>query len=79
MSQKSQNALLNEKETSEKITKKYKNSSSECKRIYVIGDSILKHAQSYEISKSLEIFKTLVKSFSGAKIRDMQDYVKPTL
>ena len=79
MSQKGQNALLNEKETSEKITKKYKNSSSECKRIYVIGDSILKHAQSYEISKSLEICKTFVKSFSGAKIRDMQDYVKPTL
>ena len=47
--------------------------------IYIIGDSILKHAQGYEISKSLEICKTFVKSFSGAKIRDMPDYVKPTL
>ena len=35
--------------------------------------------QGYEISKSLENCKTYVKSFSGAKIRDMQDYVKPTL
>ena len=30
-------------------------------------------------SKSLENCKTYVKSFSGAKIRDMQDYVKPTI
>ena len=43
------------------------------------GDSILKHVQGYEISKSFENCKTYVKSFSGAKIRDMQDYVKPTL
>ena len=35
--------------------------------------------QGYEISKSLGNCKTYVKSFSGAKIRDMQDYVKPTL
>ena len=66
----SQNAPPNEKETSKKITKKNKNSSPECKRIYIIGDSILKHVQGYEISKSLENCKTYVKSFSGAKIRD---------
>ena len=35
-----------------------------------IGNSILKHVQGYEISKSLENCKTYVKSFSGAKIRD---------
>ena len=75
----SQNALPNEKETSKKITKKNINSSLECKTIYIIGGSILKHVQGYEISKSLENCKTYVKSFSGAKIRDMQDYVKPTL
>ena len=46
-SQKSQNAPLNEKETPKKITKKNKNSSPDCKRIYVIGDSILKQVQSY--------------------------------
>ena len=36
-SQKSQNAPSNEKETSKKITKKNKNSSLECKRMYIIG------------------------------------------
>ena len=42
----------------------------ECKRIYILGGSILKHVQVYEISKSLENCKIYVKSFSGAKIRD---------
>ena len=75
----SQNAPPNEKETSKKITKKNKNSSPEFKRIYIIGDSIVKYVQGYEISKSLENCKTYVKSFSGTKIRRMQDYIKPTL
>ena len=73
-----QNAPPNEKETSKKITKKNKNSSPECKRTYIIGESILKHVQGYEIFKSLENCRIYVKSFSDAKIRDMQDYVKPT-
>ena len=49
----SQNVPPNEKETSEKITKKNKNSSPECKRIYIIGVSVLKHVQGYAIIKSL--------------------------
>ena len=40
-SQKSRNAPLNEKETSKKIIKKNKISSTDCKRIYIIGDSLL--------------------------------------
>ena len=40
---------------------------------------MLKHVQGYEISKSLENCKSYVKSSSDAKIRDMQDYVKPNL
>ena len=67
-SQKSQNAQPNEKETSKKITKKNKNPSPDCKRICIIGDSILKHVQGYEISKSLENCKKYVKCFSGFKI-----------
>ena len=35
--------------------------------------------QGYEISKSIKNCKTYLTSFSGAEIRDMQDYVKPTL
>ena len=67
-SQKSQNAQPNEKETSKKITKKNKNPTPDCKRICIIGDSILKHVQGYEISKSLENCKKYVKCFSGFKI-----------
>ena len=55
------------------------NSSADCTRIYIIGDSILKHEQGCEISKSLENCITYVKSFSGAKITDMQDYLNPAL
>ena len=47
--------------------------------IYIIGDSRLKHVQGYEISKSLKNCKTYVKSFSGAKITDIQDQVKSPL
>ena len=57
--QKSQNAPLNEKETPKKITNKNKNSSPGCKRIYVIGDSILKHVQGYQISNSLKNCKNM--------------------
>ena len=66
--QKSQNAQPNEKETSKKITKKNKNPSPDCKRICIIGGSILKHVQGYEIFKSLENRKKYVKCFSGFKI-----------
>ena len=78
-SQKCPDAPPNEKETPKKNTKKNKNSSPYCKRAYIIGDSILKHVQGYEISKSLENCKTNLKSFSGAKVRVMQDYIKPAL
>ena len=39
----------------------------------------MKHLQVYEISKALENCKTYASTFSGAKIGDMQDYLKPTL
>ena len=62
-----------------RINWKDKNSSTDCKRICIIGDSILKHVQGFEICKSFKKCKTYVKSFSVAKIRDLQDNVKPTL
>ena len=46
---------------------------------HIVRICITEHVQGYEISNSLENIKTYVKSFSGAKIRDMQDYIKPTL
>ena len=59
--QKNKNAPPNKKETFKKITEKNKNSSPDFKRIYIIGDSILKHLQGYEISKSIENCKTYAK------------------
>ena len=44
-----------------------------------MGDSIVKHVRGYELSRKVENCKVYVKSFSGAKVMCMEDYVKPTL
>ena len=44
-----------------------------------MGDSIVKHASSYELPRKVENYEVYVKSFSGAKVMCMEDYVKPTL
>ena len=48
-------------------------------RIFIVGDSIVKHVRGYELSRKVENGKVYVKSFSGAKVTFMEDYVKPTL
>ena len=45
----------------------------------MIGDSIVKHIRGYELSQRVENCKVFVKSFSGAKVRCMEDYIQPTL
>ena len=42
-------------------------------------DSIVKHLRGYELSRKVENCKVYVKSFSGAKVMCIEDYVKPTL
>ena len=42
-------------------------------------DSTAKHVRGYELSRKVENCKVYVKSFSGAKVMCMEDYVKPTL
>ena len=42
-------------------------------------DSTAKHVRGYELSRKVENCKVYVKSFSGAKVICMDDYVKPTL
>ena len=49
------------------------------KRVYILGDSIIKHVKGYTISSSLDNCKVYVKDFPGARVRCMQDYVRPTL
>ena len=44
-----------------------------------MGDSIVKHVGGYELSRKVENCKVYVKSFSGAKVMCMEDYVKATL
>ena len=44
-----------------------------------MGDSTVKHVRGYELSRKVENCKVYVKSFSGAKVMCMEDYLKPTL
>ena len=48
-------------------------------RIFIMGDGIVKHVRGYELLSKVENCKAYVKSFSGAKVMCMEDYVKPTL
>ena len=49
------------------------------KKVFIVGDSIVKHVKGYELTQSLENCKVHVKDFPGARVRCMQDYVQPTL
>ena len=54
-------------------------SKSVKKKVFILGDNIIKHAKSYSLSKSLDNCKVYVKDFPGARVRCMQDYVRPTI
>ena len=47
--------------------------------IAFIGDSILKGIRKQEINRSVTKYYTVVKTFSGATVEDMQSYAVPTL
>ena len=44
-----------------------------------MGDSIVKHIRGYELSRKEKNYKVYVKSFLGAKVMCMEDYLKSTL
>ena len=44
-----------------------------------MDDSTVKHVRGYELSRKVPICKVHVKSFSGAKVMSMEDYIKATL
>ena len=48
------------------------------KKIYILGDSIVKHVEGWHLSKMTNQ-KVYVRSFSGAKVKCMKDYVKPCI
>ena len=76
----SKNNSGNEKETGNKT--EFKESSQKNgkeKRVFILGDSILKHVNGYGITKKLDNCKVYVKSFSEAKIKCMEDYAQLTI
>ena len=52
---------------------------SEEKRVFIVGDSIIKHINGYETSGKLENCKVFVKPCHGATIIYLEDHVKPVL
>ena len=49
------------------------------KRVFILGDSILKHVNGCEITKKLDNCKVYVKSFSGGKLKYMEAYAQSTI
>ena len=49
------------------------------KHIFIVGDSIIKHRNGYEILGKLEDRKVFVRPCHGATIRCLEDYVKAVL
>ena len=48
--------------------------------VYILGDSMVKHVEGWKVTKSINTdMKVYVRSFSGAKVKCMKDYVKPCL
>ena len=55
-----------------------RNESRNEKRVVLLGDSIIKNINGYELSNQVEKGKIYVESYSGSKIRCMEDHAKPT-
>ena len=49
-------------------------------KVYILGDSMVKHVQGWEINRKLDYQQNVyVRQFSGAKTKCMNDYVKPCI
>ena len=48
------------------------------KRVFILGDSIVKHINGYDTSRQIENCRVYVKDFPGAKTEFMKDYAQPT-
>ena len=63
--------------------KKGSNSSrsviSDKKNIVILGDSMIKRVNGYDLSKKLKNCKVYVKSFLGSKVRCMKDHMKSSM
>ena len=52
---------------------------SKNKRIYILGDSMIKNLKGWKMSTKLKNANVYVKDFAGAKVRCMKDNIKPSL
>ena len=70
----------NKHEKSDSFSDKNTNKDqSKTKRIYILGDSMVKNLKGWKMSKKLKIANVYVRYFAGAKVRCMKDHIKPTL
>ena len=78
--QKKQKKVQDKEEKPETISTKPSDINADVtNRVFIMGDSIVKHIGGYELSQRVENCKVFVKSFSGANVRCMEDYIQPTL
>ena len=87
--QKQEENKSSEKSNEKNVSSKEKNRSSEKdslptdksnKNIYILGDSMVKHVEGWKLRKSIDQnHNVYVRSFSGAKVKCMKDYVKPCI
>ena len=49
------------------------------KNVIILGDSVIKHVNGYDIARKLDKYKVFLKSFSGAKVRCLKDHMNPSL
>ena len=87
--QKQEENKSSEKNNDKNEINKEKNRSSEKdslptyesnKNIYILGDSMVKHVEGWKLKKSIDKnHNVYVRSFSGAKVKCMKDYVKPCI
>ena len=53
---------------------------NEKKKVFVLGDSMVKHIQGWDITNKLENkHKVYIRQFAGSKVTCMNDYVKPCI
>ena len=74
-----QRKLIEQKiESNEEIQKIKELPTRKKKRVIIMGEIMIKNVKGWEISKKLVNTKVYVRDFSGAEIRCIKDYMKPS-
>lgn len=71
-------AKTDEKSSTGERTQSKEHVAKKKNKVYILGDSMVKHVQGWEINRKLDYQQNVyVRQFSGAKTKCMNDYVKP--